>query len=327
MRIDTITIADIKKYAKLDHFGTLKRLVFPNYFAIVAFERKEGAGEVPAGLAVACEMDEKICIDWLFVRNNFRRQGVGVALIQRIFDLAVEMEKASVEFRIKKDAVPLGRINEVKEYLKLRSFEETTRRYYEFAIDFESFTDNPVISTEKKLKAKPLGILKPLEIRNALKDLMGEKAAMSLYDMQEYTPVFDAKLSSVLTFEDEACGLLLIKSTGKECYPVFIYAESPQETSALMVCSGLLASLNMPQEANIRFILEDKEIQGFLKDVFPNSRIEVEIMAADMTKYLEDDEDYDDEDDEDDDDFDFDDDEEDEDDEDEEDDEFNFEDD
>ena len=310
MRIETITLEDIKKYNILDPFGTLKRLVFPNYFAVCAFDRDNGGNETPAGIAVACEEKDGVSIDWLFVKSGFRKKGIGYALIKRLFDLAIELEKNSVYFRVKKEA-GLARMTEsVKRYLLNHSFAETKKKYMEYCIDVKSFTDNPVIAVDKKkiLKAKPLGILKPAEILKAVKSLMGEKTAMALYEMDEYVPVFDAKLSSVLMFEDEACGLLLMKSTGSDCYPVFLYSESPQETSALMVCSGLLASLYLSERTNIRFMFPDKEIQSYLKKVFPDYSYGVEIMCADMSEFAGDEDDFafdDEDDDEDDFDFDF----------------------
>ncbi len=313
MRIETITLEDIKKYSNLDPFGTLKRLVFPNYFAICAFDRESGGNETPAGIAVACEEKDGVSIDWLFVRSGFRKKGIGEALIKRLFDLAIELEKNGVYFKVKKEA-GLSRMTEsVKKYLTNRSFTETKKKYMEYCIDVKSFTDNPVIAVDKKkiLKAKPLGILKPAEILKAVKSLMGEKTAMALYDMDEYVPVFDAKLSSVLMFEDEACGLLLMKSTGSDCYPIFLYSESPQETSALMVCSGLLASLYLSDRTNIRFMFPDKDLQSYMKKVFPDYSYGVEIMFSDMKDYIGDEDDDEDDfifedDDEDDDDFDFD---------------------
>ena len=310
MRIETLTIEEIKTFNKFDPFGTLKKLVFPNYFAVAAYEKDEHFNEIPTGVIVACENDDDVCIDWFYVRGNYRKRGIGEALIKKVFDVAVELDKKQVFFKLKRAVGLAEKTDDLKSYLKHRMFTETNMKYFEYIIDLPGFTDNPVIAVDnrKTLKAKPLGVLKPAEVMKALKMLMGEKTASSLYNMGEYTPVFDAKLSSVLMFEEEACGLLLMKSTGNDCYPVFLYSESFQETSALMVCSGLLASLYMPEKSNIKILLSDKEIQSYLKKVFPDYRYEVELVMADMSSYTNDDAiDEDDSDDDyfDDDDFDF----------------------
>ena len=308
MRIEILSLDDAKKYVKLDHFGMLKRLVFPNYFAVCAIERVKGK-DVPAGIAVASETENGVYIDWLFVKNSFRNMGFGKALLTKIFDVAVELDKPNVFFRIYRKMFTPEKYEEVKKYLMRHMFSDTGKKYSEYNIDLASFTDDTVIAVDRKktLKAKPLGILKPAEIRTAIKSLMGESTSMTLYDVKQYPLVFDAKLSSVLMFEDEACGLMLVKSTGRELYPVFMYSESPQETSALMVCSGLLASLYMPENAIIRFLFDDKNMQKYLKGVFPDFRYDVELMSADMSDYIGDmdidDFDYDLDDDFDDDDF------------------------
>lgn len=266
----------------MDPYGFLSRLALPHYFALAACVKGEDGGDVPSGLLVASIEEERIIIEWMCVAPEIREQGVGDALLDKVFEIARENNFTQVGAGFIDDPDLKEAEEAASEYFRERGFWEDEDRPGEWNIAVDQLGINSYFKDDKQSipEAKTLSEFSSGEVRNAIKTLGTSDKASRLFDPTIFNADYDLKLSSVLIADDEPCGLFLIVRADDICYPVFMYAESEREKKALILASAKAAQKELLPGSVICLIAADDETADLAGSVFPEEKTESLLMLA-----------------------------------------------
>ena len=270
----------------MDPYGFLSRLALPHYFALAACVRGEDGGDVPSGLLVGSIEEERIIVEWICVAPEIREQGVGDALLDKVFEIARENNFSQVGAGFIDDPDLKKAEEAALEYFRERGFWEDEDRPGEWNILVEQLGVTPYFKEDKQSfpATKTLSELSAGEVRNAIKTLGASDKASRLFDLTKCTADYDLKLSTVLIADDEPCGLFLVIRADDICYPVFMYAESEREKKALILKAAKAARKELPSESVICLIAADDETADLAESLFPNEKTESVLLLADVEK-------------------------------------------
>lgn len=96
IKLAKIDKAQISFFEKMDPFFMLERIVLPEYFAYAAAIPGTGDEEdFPVGLLVGSLSEDTVYVNWLYVAEGYRGEGIGEMLLVEVIEGA---KKAGIDF-------------------------------------------------------------------------------------------------------------------------------------------------------------------------------------------------------------------------------------
>lgn len=125
IKLAKIDQSQISFFEKMDPFFMLERIVLPEYFAFTAaIPGTEDEEDTPVGLLVGSLSEDSVNVNWLYVEEGFRGEGIGEQLLVKAIEAAEEAGIDSVtacfDDRMDRDEICLH--EEI--YFKERDFTE-----------------------------------------------------------------------------------------------------------------------------------------------------------------------------------------------------------
>ena len=273
-------------FVDMDPFLMLERLDIPGYFALAASKTDAaGAQELPAGLLLAVMKADRLVIEWIYVRKEFRMRGIGDGLMQAAFTVARQ-----------------NGIRQVSAYVNEEWGRELVCPNEGLFLDAYGFTEKQPLAGERLTSIRELseqlprtnvtasrGIMVPLQQltrtqeEDALASLCALPQAQMLYPPVKGKALLDDELSVLLKSRGEVCGGLLIQCIARTryeliggkltqtkeqvLYPVYLCAETDDEAYMLFDAALQAAVKKYSKDTEVHilpelFRMQDRQSYG-----------------------------------------------------------------
>ncbi|MCR5402609.1 MAG: GNAT family N-acetyltransferase [Butyrivibrio sp.] len=277
-------------FADLDPFGYLDRAEFPDRVCIGSVaEGKDGGEDIPAGLMILHIMDEKVIVEWIYVRPEFRMHGIGSELMAYAFKAA--QASGFERLYLSRDKVP-GREDIClyeDDFLSEYSFENEENFSGEWTQVIKDLLDNPLLgeAATKHKKTKPLSSLDDQKLLE-FKELIIEKGDHGFLYEPAYTDEFaDRDVSRVIIDGGRITGGILVQYSGDDLYITGIYSEDRMDSIAL--CHGALmaAKEKYGEEKSVHILKYDDAYLELLTGLLGDECLKESICSASVDDYYE----------------------------------------
>ncbi len=195
-------------FSDFDPFGFLDRGQLPNHICLVAVKKKENDGDnaktedEPLGLMLLFVTGKSVVVEWLFVPEEFSKQGVGKALLSYAYRLAKEKGSeflfAYVNRINHREEICPGEMDYLKEY-GFFEIQDLPGEWHMSLLDLQKQTIIQEKST-KKMELKAIRDLEPA-LRKRIMDRLPEVPACDLLFGNDDTHAWVDPHISVVCFE------------------------------------------------------------------------------------------------------------------------------
>lgn len=289
MKILKLDHTHVELFRWLDPWNCLERVEVPGYFAVGA-ALEEDEGDTPAGLMCCFETRNRVIIEWICTDPGHRNERIGEELLIKAYEIAAHLGKKQVGVLIEHSEDKEAFSKDAQTYFRERFFEEDETLPGLWKLKLVDLRKLPWFSDPGKIKVQPLRSVHPRSFREFINTpeakLPGEmmcKSDLSGMDLE----ALDAELSRVILDGEEICGFFAVIATDNSLVPVALYAESEQETKALLVSSAKEAISSYDPGTDVSIISTDKRIGTLLDGIAHGKQIPAELFLADVSDYLE----------------------------------------
>ena len=243
MKIVRVKKNDAEFFEDLDPFELLSLLENPTAFALGAIFAEETGGPERdisiAGLLVGTVTEEMLTIDWVAVEEEFRGQGIGEELLLTAFRMADAGDVPQIGAVFSSELSQEGLIKQATAYFTDRLFEEEQEIPGNIRITLGELEKAKLLKADPSKLPKPraLSSLTPVQVKETVKALFSLPGAEYLYAPEFGKTLISPEESFLFLDGEEPFGALLVEKGEEWMMPVLYYAESEQESTALILSS------------------------------------------------------------------------------------------
>lgn len=261
IKLARISKAQIPFFEELDPFFMLERTVLPEYFAYTAAIPGSGKDEdLPVGLLVGSLSWDTMYVNWLFVAEGYRGEGVGEMLLVQAIKSAGEADISNViacfDSRSDRDEICF----QEEEYFKEREFLE----WVPLADEWESYaklilercSKNP----DDKMKLESFSELPEEDRNDIIRECLGTPEGLKLvpYSMENIDP--DICFYS----EYKGKGVAIIFAGAENAvFPLFLSDTNDKEKDALLIAAATAIKKKYGPETLVIMQKEEDSISTF----------------------------------------------------------------
>ena len=265
---------DAPIFEGLDPFDRLSMLDMPNSFALASISVDDMGERYPSGLMVASADKKKLSINWLGVANHSQGRGVGGRLLDKAYDIAKSGEMDIVEAVLSAEFLKEAFFTSAGGYFECHMFDEVYPIPTEYMGQLRELLSLPYFKQDLKKLPKPVQ-LSALTIggeNSALKQLDELKLASKLYSVSGQNKRLEEDVSYIFFEEGEAFGALLVQRIEDCLIPVYYYAESDNEGSALIVSAAGMANMKYGKDEDVQIFLRTDDLRSLMEQIFPDKK-------------------------------------------------------
>ena len=244
MKIAVILSEHLKFFEELDPFGFLERGTFPDRVCIGAVvENEEAECDDPAGLLVLKLQVDYITVEWIYVKEEYRMQGIGGALMEYAFNVSEDV--GFDKLRLYLNEMP-GRPKYCPyeiEFLNDYCFVPVSELNGEFSTTVKKLLKHPVVgaSADKNKKTVAAAELSDSQ-KQAFRKYVDKKDSTGfLYDKSYVMKFADKNISRVVQGKEGVSGAILVQNNGENLYVTGLSFEGRSDELAL--CHGALLAM------------------------------------------------------------------------------------
>ena len=286
MKIYRVRKEDVSFFKELDPFDRLSIIENPMGFALVAMNEDDDQKEA-AGILIGTITEKRITVDWIAVTPEYSGHGIGEELLLNTFFMADENDIdeicAVMSFEYGTESFSKG----AESYFEERFFEKEEEAYGDMIISLSELKEMKFFdqNLSKLPKAVALSSFKAGEVQEICDKLCSIDEAEMLFQKEDAKSLPDRDLSYVIMDEEEPCGGLLVQEAGECLLPIYYYAESKNESAAL-VLSSMQAALEKYEDRDVLILQRGKKVFELLSRIF-NAQRGSKIMTADLSVFRE----------------------------------------
>ena len=286
-------------FADMDPLMFLERTEFPDRVCLVAFigeedDEKAKGKDIPAGLLIYRKAKECLMIEWVCVRAQYRYDGVGSELVDKVFGIAQEKGMDTVEIYLNgeygREEICPGEEDYIDDFL----FGGEKKLFGEWLIETRNLLKSAVCSETdpKEFQCRCLKDIAPSQLNSDLKTLVSKEEFNALYDMSEYGfgPI-DRETGFISYMGNKPSGAILTVMSGETLYVTGFIASRKSEASMLARYAIKAAGKKYGGSQEVRIIkyTEDytdiiEAVAAGLKGVKP---VRNTVYSADVKKHIE----------------------------------------
>ena len=291
MKIIKLTKQQQRLFSWMDPFLVLERLEFPGSFALAATESADDEeAELPAGLMICHFKTDRLVIDWLWIAEQFRQQGIGDALLSAAVAIAEQrkLKYVSADMRMEfgQELICLG----AEDYFGEHLFQKVQELPGEWMTSLQRLSMNPYLKMKPKMTydVELINSLDQSKLRNVVAGFSKTPGVQMLYPVAGEESRLEQNVSCVIRDKDTICGGLMIQAVGNTLYPVLLAARSLEEANALMHYSLIAALKKYHKPMDVRIILNDQTLVPLIERILPGQRIVCKRYTAETDAYRKD---------------------------------------
>ena len=286
-------------FADMDPLMFLERAELPDRECLAAFITEEDdesakGKDIPAGLLIYRKTKESLMIEWVCVRAEYRYDGVGSELVDKVFNIAQENGMDTVEIYLNgefgRDEICPGEEDYIDDFL----FSGEKELFGEWLIETRTLLKSAVCSEPdpKDFECKCLKDIAPSQLNSDLKALVSREDFNALYDMSEYGfgPI-DRETGFISYMGNKPSGVILTVMSGETLYVTGFLASRKSEAGMLARYAIKAAGKKYGGSQEVRIIkyTEDytdiiEAVAAGLKGVKP---VKNTVYSADVKKHIE----------------------------------------
>ena len=222
----------------MDPFEKMDMLALPGSFGLGVFAEEEKE-DVPAGHIICSEEDDRLYIDWLYVRPEYRGQGIASELMYLSFEEGAARGSADVAARISDEFEEVFPEWDTWGFFENDVFSDVEDDESVLRLGYADLSK--LLVKEESLNAKAAGnkgisILSDVsdkEKGKAVKDLKARFGKRVLVPIEQAFAMADADMSFLLKSGDEYTGAFFMRKTGRTWYPYLLEAAGIDEMELL----------------------------------------------------------------------------------------------
>ncbi len=230
----------LERFLFMDPFGKACVLGLPGSFALGSTVEQEDGTDKPAGLVIVSEEEDRLVINWMYVRDEFRALGIGSNLMQMVFEEGVARGVSEVAARITDEFEESGAdwntdsffVNEV-----FQDLEEVLSEIRFTMKDLAKLLDVEADLNEKAASDKGIVALRDIPKRNirTVIDKLDEQFGVQLSAEADFlVSVGDENMSFVMVKNSEVRGAIFTRKTGNTWYIYSLVAKKPSDAEQLI---------------------------------------------------------------------------------------------
>lgn len=230
----------LKPFMDLDPFEQSEVLTLKGSFALGTTVEREDGKDMPAGLLIACEEEDRLVIRWIYVKPEYRGQGIGSHLMECVFDEAIVRGLPEVSARISERFSDSGLYWDTDSFFVNDVFKEYEDGFPELWLHARNISKLVVSDEEINEKAAgdrmifPLSKL-PAHVKTAMIKDMDKKYGMSLsVSADTVVSAADPDMSFVkIDREDGFLGGIFIRKVGLTWFVYLLVAKEKADREQL----------------------------------------------------------------------------------------------
>lgn len=278
-------------FSHMDPFECMDRLSEPKSFALgVIFQYSDG--DVPVGLMVCTEEDDRLVIQWLFVDSDYRENGIGSFLLMMAFEEAAGRGLSEVAARISDEFDWADTSLDSWGFFENGIFSTVEEGEKEARVNMSELTprlEKDARINEKAAASKDVRSLSSLSRQelndaiSALKKLYSKKMDMSIEDAFALS---DKDMSFVKKSGDDYSGMLLMKKGDRNWYQLFLQTEDPEDDELLLRTALFYSEDYVQIRDDISIEIKRPAIENLLDDIsLPVKKYDVNYLVARTRDY------------------------------------------
>ncbi len=259
-------------FLDMDPLGYTERDRFPGRITMVAtVEDDWQRGDQPAGLIVVNRREDRLVIEWLCVREKFRTEGVGEALLDAALRGAtaegLSVMSAYINDEYGRDIV----CPHEREYLLDHMFEEEEELSGEWIDEARM-----VLKCAEKESINCEGVLPVSKMSGAMREQMlaqlhrDEAHNVSVYPVEDAMHLIDPTLSGMILHKDDTYSVLLAQKCNDTIYPVVFSAKDDDAMMKLLVYTAKTAEEAYGPKTLIRIIESSDRYTNAISRMMPD---------------------------------------------------------
>ena len=275
-------------FAELDPFGLLKRALFPDRVCLgTVLERKDGGNDVPAALMILHMMEKKVIVEWIFVREELRKRGLGSTLMGYAFKAAVSA--GCDRLYLSRDRLPdRDKLCVFEEdFLSDFNFTDEDEHSGEWIFSVEDLLKNPNMAKAAK-DYSDTGALKSLDAGQQLKlkkYLIDNDEDNFLYDPAFADEFADPDVSRVLVDEKGIKGTIFVQNSEDDLYVTGLCGKDRKDDMDLCLGATMAASKKYGMDKKVHVIKYNDKDLDLVKDLVKKDPVETSLSSTSVDNY------------------------------------------
>ena len=249
------------------------------HVAVGAISEEEGDVK-PVGILIAHMTESELVLDWIYVEEAYRRQGIGSGLLGRIMESGLNIRDLEGVMAVLTEAD-----EEVLNFLDAANYAiipaENAGQLHVRLFDFEGADDEgktPGVSSILLSKV-------PIKYLRAFEDYIKEeslKTRISQGVSYPILPVAYANCSTVIMYEDEVCGMVLLKEENPGYSVPWIYVKPSHEMDLPFLLNETYDNIMKEtgnQDVPMMFGTLNEDSVNLVEKLFPDADFEQLLIA------------------------------------------------
>ncbi len=278
-------------FVSMDPFEKRDMLLLPGSFGFGSFveEQKE---DIPAGLIICSEEEDRLVIDWIYTSPEYRGLGIASELMYMAFEEASARELSEVVAAVSDeyedndlgwdtwgffDNEVFSEVEESGSVLRLRYEDLDKKIRMEEKLYREAIESNNICT---------LAELSALKLKNAVSSLKKKYGKFAVISVERALAAADPDVSILFKTEDDVTGAFLIRKAGHTWYPFWLEGQK-EEDKVQMIRAALYQSeeaCHLGDDIEIRFRKPvSRSVAG--KVGLPGTEYEVTCLLARMDAF------------------------------------------
>ena len=230
----------LERFLRMDPFGQACVLGLRGSFALGTTMEQEDGTDKPAALVIVSEEDDRLVINWLYVRPEYRGLSLGSRLMQLVFEEAVARGVSEVCARITDEFEESGVdwntdsffVNEVFKDLEVVLSEiRFTMKDLARILDDEAELNEEAASDKSVL---PIGVISEKDKQIIIEKLNDNFDVQLSAEAGFLFSAGDENMSFVMVKDGEVRGAIFTRKTGNTWYIYSLVAKEPSDAERLI---------------------------------------------------------------------------------------------
>lgn len=272
-------------FEEMDPFFMLSYLEDGDNFAIGSLGRNERGFDYPNGLAICKWYGERLVILWFYVKPEYRLQGVGDALLEKITEIAKKSGTYYVEayFNNSKDREMLCKNAET--YFMDRGFYKKVKLHGEWLTDVRTLLDQPYFKVEMENKnAVALNNLPKDKRYDLVLGIMKKAGQLSSGD-ETLAIKYDADLSFIIADKNSTSAIIVCKMD-EMLLPICFMAKDEEKERELIFSFLKAAEKKYGNKNLVRIVITNRSFATTMKKIYKEGQCDNYVLSAKLKDIL-----------------------------------------
>lgn len=286
MRIISVSGNDIEAFKKLDPLFMLARTSVSNRFILGGVVEEEGYDK-PIALMICEQVQDTVIVQWLYVMEPYRVQGLGNEMMEYLIELAIEngisrLESYFVDTYARQQVTPAD-----EEYFRQLGFINKRELLGEWLTDIKTILSNSIYEQNViNKKLVPFNMLSKGKQADVIEQILSEADTHYLYGYDRDYLYCDEDISCALIDDKgKVYGALLAAKKVELIMPVAFLAKNKEDARVVAYSSLVAAKQKYDEDLNVCIQISDKKVLDMVEQLLPNDRSINFVLYTDINRF------------------------------------------